>query len=144
MSNPSTSEDRRKRSKPESLRCRRMSAGLTVADLQASLAWYRDVVGFTVEETWERDGAVAGAELVAGSVRILLNQDDWAKGRDRVKGQGIGLYLDTTQSVDTLAAGIKQRGGELASEPADMPWGARSFAVVDPDGFRWTVSSARE
>jgi len=25
-------------------------------------------------------------------------------------------------------------------EPKDMPWGARVFRVVDPDGFKWSVS----
>ena len=44
------------------------------------------------------------------------------------------------QSV-AFAAGIKERGGSLESEPADMPWGARAFSVVDPDGFQITFSS---
>lgn len=136
--------DRRKPNRPESLRCRGLSVGITVGDLQASLAWYRDVVGFTVLDTYERDGVVAGASLVAGNVRISLNQDDWAKGRDRVKGQGIGLYLSTAQDVDGVAAHIKAHGVELAADPADMPWGGRSFSVVDPDGFKWTISSLAE
>ena len=144
MAARSSSVDRRERDKPESLRGRSISVGLTVADLQASLAWYRDVVGFTVQESWESHDEVVGVEMVAGSVRIVLNQDDWAKGRDRVKGQGIGLYLSTVQDVDEIAARIKGRGGTLASEPTDMPWGARSFSIVDPDGFRWTVSSLQE
>lgn len=132
-------EDRR--SKPETLRLRDLSAGLTVDDLGASLAWYRDVVGFTVEETYERDGEMAGVSLVAGEVRLFLSQDDWAKGRDRVKGQGMGLYMSTVQDVDVLAERIRERGGELASEPADMPWGVRSFTLKDPDGFRLTISN---
>ena len=136
--------DRRERDKPESLRGRRISVSLTVADLQASLKWYCDVVGFTVRESWENHGAVVGVEMVAGSVRIVLNQDDWSKGRDRVKGQGISLYLSTVQDVDGIASHIKDRGGALASEPADMPWGTRSFSIVDPDGFRWTISSLQE
>lgn len=133
--------DRRERNRPESLRCRQMSVGITVSDLQASLAWYRDIMGFTVESTYQRDGVVAGASLVAGNVDLRLNQDDWAKGRDRVKGQGIGLYLTTVQNVDDIARGIRERGGALATEPADMPWGVRAFSLVDPDGFKWTISS---
>ena len=34
-----------------------------------------------------------------------------------------------------------ERGGELLSEPADMPWGARVFRLRDPDGFLWELSS---
>jgi uncharacterized glyoxalase superfamily protein PhnB len=51
------------------------------------------------------------------------------------------LHLTTAQNVDEIAAGIKQRGGKLDSEPADMPWGTRAFALTDPDGFKLTISS---
>ena len=130
----------REPAQPESFRARSLSAGLTVKDLQKSLAWYRDVLGFTLEQPFERDGKVVGASLKAGDVSIMLGQDDGAKGWDRKKGEGFRLHLKTVQSVDELAATIKERGGALASEPADMPWGARAFNLVDPDGFLMTIS----
>ena len=126
----------------ETLRFRSVSPGLTVNDLQKSIAWYRDVAGFHVGEMWKGpDGAVRGAEIMAGAARFFLGQDDWAKGRDRKKGEGFRLNLSTAQSVDQIAAGIKQRGGKLDSEPADMPWGSRAFSLTDPDGFKLTISS---
>jgi uncharacterized glyoxalase superfamily protein PhnB len=97
-------------------------------------------VGFHLEETYEHEGEVRGASLVAGSQRLVLSQDDGAKG-DRVKGLGFRIYLQASTDVDGAAAAIKERGGELATEPADMPWGARAFNLVDPDGFQLTVSS---
>ena len=114
---------------------------LTVADVDSSLAWYRDVVGFQVEETFERDGRVGAASLTAGGARLLLVQDDWAKGRDRVKGEGFRLHLATDGDLDAIAAGIEQRGGTLESPPMAMPWGARAFSLEDPDGFKITISS---
>jgi uncharacterized glyoxalase superfamily protein PhnB len=129
------------RAQPESLRGRSLWASLTVNDLQKSLAWYRDVVGFTVHQEYERDGKVMGIALKAGDVRILIGQDDGAKGWDRQKGEGFSLQLMTAQSVDEIAARIKSRGGTLESEPMDMPWGARVFRVVDPDGFKLAISS---
>lgn len=141
MAAPRKKPARKTRRKPESLRLRDITPGLTVNDLQASIAWYRDVVGFTVNETWEHDGKVAGVSLKAGNAFINLSQDDWAKGRDRVKGEGFRLYLSTAQDVDQIAAGIKARGGRLASEPADQRWGARTFNLVDPDGYKFTVTS---
>ena len=129
------------RKRPETLRLRDVEPGLTVNDLQASLAWYRDVLGFTEGERWEHDGKLAGVSVVAGTVTINLTQDDWAKGRDRKKGEGFRLYLNTVQDVDEIAAAIKARGGTLLSEPKDMPWGARVFQLADPDGFKLTVSS---
>ena len=137
----SDSSDRPRRANPESLRLRTLSAALTAGDLQKSLAWYRDVVGFTLEQSWERDGRVVGATLVAGDVRINISQDDGARGRERVKGQGFRLYMSTVQNVDQIATRIKNRGGTLASEPTDTPWGTRAFSLVDPDGFKLTISS---
>ena len=129
------------RQQPESLRLRSAGPSFTVSDLQKSLAFYRDVLGFTVKESWEKDGALHGVELVAGSVSFWLGQDDWQKGRDRVKGQGFRMYCGTAQDVDALARRIRERGGTLAEEPKDEPWGGRDFAVVDPDGFKITFAS---
>ena len=131
-----------KRRSPETLRVRGVSPGFTVGDLQKSIAWYRDVAGFHVGEMWKGpDGAVRGAEVMAGAARFFLGQDDWAKGRNRQKGEGFRLNLTTAQNIDQIAAGIKQRGGKLDSEPTDMPWGTRAFALTDPDGFKLSISS---
>lgn len=118
-----------------------LSASLTVRDLETSLSWYRDVVGFTVDRRHERDGKLLAVSLRAGEVRILLALDDGAKGWDRVKGEGFSLQIATDQNIDEVAKGIRERGGTLDSEPADMPWGARMFRLHDPDGFKFTISS---
>jgi uncharacterized glyoxalase superfamily protein PhnB len=132
-----------KRAQPESFRARALMASLTVKDLPTSLKWYRDVIGFTVDRQHERDGIVRSVSLMAGAVRILINQDDGAKGMDRVKGEGFSLQLTTGQSIDDIANRIKTQGGKLELEPTDMPWGVRAFRLIDPDGFKWTISSER-
>lgn len=142
-SNPPIPADGAKRAQPESFRARALSASLTVKDLQKSRAWYRDAVGFIVEREYERNGKVQGVVLKAGAVQLLINQDDGAKGFDRIKGEGFSLQLTTAQNVDEIANRIKAHGGALESEPADMPWGARAFRVKDPDGFKLVISSER-
>jgi lactoylglutathione lyase len=117
-----------------------LMASLTVRDIHRSLSWYRDIVGFTVETQMEREGKLRAVRLSAGPVRILINQDDGAKGWDRAKGEGFSLTFNTNQDIDDIANGIKARGGELASEPADMPWGVRMFRLVDPDGYKLSIS----
>ena len=129
------------RKEPQTLRLRSASPSFTVNDIEASLAFYRDVLRFTVNERWEEEGRLRGVELVAGTVSLWLSQDDWKKGRDRVKGQGVRIYCTTVQDIDALAEGIKARGGTLAEEPQDRPWGGRDFAVTDPDGFTITIAS---
>ena len=132
------------RKQPETLRLRSVMPALTVNDIQASIAWYRDVLGFVVAEEYQREGKVMGARLKAGASQLLLAQDDFAKGRDRKKGVGLRLYCMTIQDVDQLAAAVRERGGELAQEPKDQPWGARDFAVVDPDGFNVSITTGVE
>jgi lactoylglutathione lyase len=120
---------------------RTISASLTVKDLQKSLVWYQDVVGFTVDRRHEREGKLVAVSLKAGDVRLLIGQDDGAKGWDRVKGDGFSLHITTDQNIDELANRIKAHGGNLLSEPADMPWGPRVFRIQDPDGFKIAISS---
>src|SRR5687768_13430056 len=107
------------RTQPESFRARALSMSLTVKDLKTSVAWYRDVVGFTVDQEFERDGKLRSVALKAGDVRILLNQDDGAKGWDRKKGEGFSFQFTTVQDIDAIARRIKDRGAKLESEPAD-------------------------
>ena len=115
--------------------------GLTVNDLAASVAWYRDVLGCAVAKEWSREGRMTAATMRAGTIDFLLQQDDFGKGRDRRKGEGLRLYLQTRQDIDQLAAAVKRRGGTLAQEVTDQRWGARDFAVVDPDGFKISITT---
>ena len=121
-----------------------LNASITVADIKKSMAWYRDVIGFEVQQEYEREGQLRSVALQAGSVRILLNQEDGAKGWDRVKGEGISIQFTTGDNLDELAAKIKASGHNLDSEPADMPWGVRMFRLRDPDGFKLVFSSERK
>ena len=131
------------RRQPETLRLRKIAPSFTATDLQRSIAFYRDVLGFVIGEEWRQDGALAGCEIHAGSVTFMLGQDDFAKGRDRQKGLGTRVWCHTAQDLDRLAAEIKARGGMLDQEPQDMPWGDRAFMITDPDGFKLTFVQTR-
>ena len=117
--------------------------GLTVKDVGKSLAWYRDVLGFAVQQRWEHEGKLMGVSLQAGSVGFMIGQDDWKKGRNRKKGVGFRLYCTTAQDVDALARRIVARGGKLDQVPRDQPWGMRDFALTDPDGFKITIGAQK-
>ena len=119
----------------------RLSNSLTVDDIQESLRWYRDVLGFEVVQTMEHEGELQAVMLRAGDAGLLINQDDGAKGWDRTKGEGFSLHFITDQDVDQIAAGIRARGGELVSEPEDKPWGARVFELRDPTGYKLFVTT---
>ncbi len=119
---------------------RSLAVSLTVKDLQKSLQWYTEVVGFAVDRKIERDGTVRGYALRAGDVTISINQDDGAKGWERIKGLGFSLRFTTDLSVDEIAERVRKHGGKLDLEPTDMSWGARAIRLTDPDGFKFSIS----
>ena len=125
----------------EPLQGQSLEASLTVKSLEQSTIWYTEVLGFAVDRRHEREGKLIAVSVRAGGVRLLLTQDDGAKGLDRTKGEGLSLQITTHQSVDTIAAEIKKHGGILDTDPTTAPWGVRIIRFRDPDGFRFTVSS---
>jgi predicted enzyme related to lactoylglutathione lyase len=126
------------RRQPETLRLRGLEPSLTASDLQRSIAFYRDVLGFVAGEEWREGGALTGIALHAGAITFYLTQDDFAKGRDRQKGVGMRFRCSTAQDIGKLATEITARGGVLDQEPKEMPWGERVFMISDPDGFKLT------
>ncbi len=120
-----------------------LGGSLTCKDLQASIRFYRDGIGFAVGETYENEGKVVAAVMAAGDCRLVLNQDDGKLGWDRIKGQGFFLQINVAGAadVDAAAARIKAAGGSLIDEPADRPWGVRMFQFRDLDGFKLGVST---
>lgn len=135
---PRARSARPKRHTPESLRARSITPSFTVNDLQRSIGWYEGVLGFTISERWEM-----GVELKAGTTLLMINQDDWSKGRERQKGVGMRIYLSTAQDLDRLAADITSRGGVLTQPPTMQAWGRKTLDMTDPDGFHLTFVQDR-
>ena len=134
----------RRKQNPETLRLRAYQPSLTVNDLNRSIRFYTDVLGFIVGQRWNDDkGVLRGVMLKAGNCELGLSQDDWAKGRDRQKGVGVRLWTTTAQDLDRLADRIKSAGARPTEGPMDQSWGGRSLSVDDPDGFHWTIYTER-
>jgi catechol 2,3-dioxygenase-like lactoylglutathione lyase family enzyme len=131
-----------KRQEPESLRLRSITPTFTVNNVEASVAWYRDGLGFFVAQRWEEDGRLQGVMLKAGACEFGLSQDDFSKGRNRTKGVGFRLWCNTTQDVDAIAARLRAFGGAIVEEPGER-FDTYSFTAHDPDGFKITLVQDR-
>ncbi|MBR0709804.1 bleomycin resistance protein [Bradyrhizobium liaoningense] len=102
-----------------------------VSDITASLAYYRDVLGFEV--TFEYGQPPSYACLCRGEVGLHLLV---AAATKRLPGQG-GLCV-FVRDVDELYAELSARGARLLNRPEDRDYGMRDFDVVDADGNQLT------
>ena len=97
---------------------------LLVADLERSVAFYRDRLGF--ELTYEFEGfahlGVEGGSLGLASTKESVDPASTA----------IWAYTD---DVDALFAELTEAGVGVIAAPADQPWGERVASVADPDGY---------
>ncbi len=103
---------------------------LPVADVNRSMAFYRDVLGFEVRQL---EGAI---EAVLGPARIRFEAEgyapgDWAFQTPRPPGSAI-LFLQSDDVVATRSA-IRARGGS-PTEIESVNWiKMRMFEIRDPD-----------
>ncbi len=114
---------------------------LTVNDITKSMHFYVDGLGFEIADKNEVDGVLRFAMLKAGTTMLGVGQDDFAKGRDRVKGVGVRFWISTDQDLNALCARVKAAGITPDADPQPLPWGPVAFALTDPDGYMITISN---
>jgi uncharacterized glyoxalase superfamily protein PhnB len=131
----------KRRNDPQTLRLRAFEPSLTVDDIQKSLQFYTKILGFIEGQRMTgKDGALSGVMLKAGACTIGLSQDDWSKGRDRVKGVGVRIWCETVQDINALAERIKHAGGVLTQEPTDnKEWKMQMLGIDDLDGYHISI-----
>jgi len=120
-----------------------LAPSFTADDLERSLRFYTNGLGFEIVDRNEMEGELVFCMLRAGSAQLGIGQDDWAKGRDRAKGVGMRIFITTEQDIEALAARARAAGIALDEDPAPLPWGPMAFAVTDPDGFKLTIANPR-
>jgi uncharacterized glyoxalase superfamily protein PhnB len=131
----------KRRNDPQTLRLRAFEPSLTVNDIQKSVAFYTKILGFIEGERMTgKDGTLIGIMLKAGACTIGLSQDDFSKGRDRVKGIGVRLWCETVQDINALAERIQRAGGVLTEQPTDhKEWKMQVMGLDDPDGYHISI-----
>ena len=99
----------------------------TVKDAAASLAYYRDCVGFDVAFEYGMPTFYVG--LCSGEASLHLIA---AAQAPRPPGHGaVCIFVD---DVDALHADLVRRGAKILNEPKDQDYGLRDFAIADADG----------
>lgn len=105
---------------------------LYVRDLDASVAFYRDVVGvpFTFSESGYAEFATGGAKFALYERARLPG----LIGREATDGGPSGEVAFLVENVDAESERLRRAGVTVLSGPVDRPWGHRTLHVLDPDG----------
>ena len=107
---------------------------LFVADLERSVAFYRDVIGIPFK--LQGDGYVEFATEGARFGLYDRNRLDELTGQDSTDpGRPGGEVVFLVGDVDAEAERLRGAGATILKGPVDRVWGHRTLHVEDPDGF---------
>ena len=114
---------------------------ITVADPEASLAFYRDALGLPVAQDvssgghrWITLGEPGGAQIVLSDPEAGRSPADGEALEELVVKGVMGPWVFATDDLDRLFDRAVTAGADVVSEPTDQPWGPRDAAFRDPSG----------
>ncbi len=106
---------------------------LIVEDMDRSLGFYRDRLGFAVVRTWEPDGRIAWCRAERDGVAIMLQEACDEDGPAEGRGRGTALFLHC-DDANVEHQRLGKLGLELAP-PQVAFYGMNQFFLTDPDGY---------
>jgi catechol 2,3-dioxygenase-like lactoylglutathione lyase family enzyme len=104
-------------------------------DYDASLAFYRGVLGWKVIASWGGKNASRGAVISGGGIKVILaerhasKEKAWTHG---VNGTRPNIHLDI-HDINKRFGSIPP-GDHVVIAPEATHWGSNWFVVRDPDG----------
>jgi uncharacterized glyoxalase superfamily protein PhnB len=133
---------------------------LRVRNMQRSLAFYVDGLGFEIKDSLTGEDGLFWARVHNGDCQLMLSHrpsrfigdghgddhehDEHGRHVYRVNAVQHGelnlvtyLYVD---DADAAYAELKARGVERLDEPVDQFYGVREFLVCDPDGYYYAIA----
>lgn len=112
---------------------------LAVLDLEASGAFYRDVLGFTIHEI----GDPGWRLFVRDGCRIMAGHcPDAVPARDIGDHSYFAYFI--VDNVDNYYETVVTNGAQLIKPLRDEPWGMREFALKTVDGHRIAIGQDLE
>ena len=118
---------------------------LGVADLERSLVFYRDGLGFPT--TRKSEGGVIFFQT-SGTCLALYPYEKLAEDvskafvveRSKFSGITIAHNVRTKEEVAEILDMAKRAGGKIEKKAQDVFWGGHSGYFSDPDGYLWEVA----
>jgi catechol 2,3-dioxygenase-like lactoylglutathione lyase family enzyme len=106
---------------------------LVVRDIDRSVEFYRDRLGFSVVGQAESEGRMYWCRLERGGASIMLQEADDEDGPAEGRGRGITFYF-ICEDADAVHADLSARGLQL-EPPALAYYGMKQVFLPEPDGY---------
>ena len=111
---------------------RQIAPQFFTTDLPATLAYYRDALGFDCLGTWHDPPVYAIVARDDHRIHFRL-ADPPTPSPDKYADELLDAYL-IVENVDALHGEYEARGVEFTRALGDTPWQSREFVVKDCDG----------
>lgn len=105
------------------------------ADVEATIAYYKDVIGFTSSWTWGDPVSFGGVHWENVAIMFALQPEIASV----VQGH---QHWFNVEDVDSLYGSHRERGANIVDPIADRPWGVREYVVEDLAGYRLRFAGA--
>ena len=122
---------------------KKLTPNLIVSSVERSIAFYRDVLGFSVTATVPDAAPLVFASMQSGPVEIFLNAPEPAIAEyPGLGGRPIGGTLTLFMEVDGIAPAYESLKTRVkVVMPLEKKWyGVTEFAFEDPDGYLVTFA----
>ena len=115
---------------------------LLVPDVARSVAWYRDVLGFTVCDVIGDPPELAILDVAPGQgLHLARAVDGKARPQRGEDGKGIDMYLRLAASdAERFVAHARAHAPDRVGPTHDRPWKMRETFFVDEEGFAMCVA----
>ena len=103
-----------------------------VDDLQRSIAFYRDVLGFAFGDPW--GGFYAIGQRDGLELHLKEAPKNPAERRHRRDHEHLDAYAGV-DGIEAFYAGCVAHGATILKPLAGTPWGTKDFYLEDPEGY---------
>lgn len=105
---------------------------LETNDINGTIHFYTEMLGFTLGDTFKHDGEIVWCTLWKDELSIMFCLPNKAMNYGRILLSGsLYIYLD---GVDEYWQQVKDKA-EVVYEPENFPYNMREFGIKDNNGY---------
>jgi lactoylglutathione lyase len=129
------------------MQIKRLTPNLIVRNVEASLKFYREMLGLETAITVPDHSPYIFASVSNGPVEIFFNDQTTIAAEYPKLAATIGGSLTLYMEVDSLQAvldRVQKKGAKISMPVTDQFYGMKEFAFEDQDGYTITIAQKAE